>query len=237
MNYMLDLWTLQAINHWVASSEFLTNQVLLFNEADIPDLVFVSIIVALWFYQPVRAENSKLYKKRALLTFLAFLPTYLIARIIQTLAHRPRPIFDIPLEIVGDAKIWEATKLSFSNWGSFPSDHAALFLVVTTIVFSLNRRLGVGALILSLYFSFLRVSYGYHWPSDILGGAILGIIVTVIFLKLAPKLNAPLENLLHWGGKHSPALYTGAFMLLADMSQGFNYLRHIGHLFKVQFFH
>ncbi len=74
---------------------------------------------------------------------------------------------------------------------SFPSGHTiAIFAIVTIAYFykkNLGWWLGIGGLIVGL----ARVIVGVHWPSDIVGGVILGILVSIVFYKLLPKKFKP----------------------------------------------
>jgi undecaprenyl-diphosphatase len=66
-----------------------------------------------------------------------------------------------------------------TNWGrgsSFPSDTATLYFALAMVVFSVSRRLGLGAFIwVAVLIAIPRVYLMVHHASDILGGAALGI--------------------------------------------------------------
>lgn len=62
------------------------------------------------------------------------------------------------------------------NWSSFPSDHAVFFFLAATGVFFMSRRIGVLAYLwVALVICFPRLYMGFHWPTDILAGGLLGV--------------------------------------------------------------
>jgi len=73
------------------------------------------------------------------------------------------------------------------NNPSFPSSHTALAAVLATFMWQLRRDWGVIAFILVALVGFGRVMVGVHYPWDILGGALIGIIGTVLVLKFWPR--------------------------------------------------
>jgi len=63
-----------------------------------------------------------------------------------------------------------------SDW-SFPSGHAgACFAVASVLFFCLPRRFGIPALVLAALISFSRLYVGAHYPTDVLGGMMIGCI-------------------------------------------------------------
>lgn len=60
---------------------------------------------------------------------------------------------------------------------SFPSGHTMASVISTVILFQENKKFGIAALILTILIAFSRMYLFVHFPSDILGGAILGILI------------------------------------------------------------
>ncbi|QWF80050.1 phosphatase PAP2 family protein [Amycolatopsis sp. CA-230715] len=60
---------------------------------------------------------------------------------------------------------------------SFPSNHTVVFAAFTGAVFLLNRAWGVLALVATLVMGFSRVYVGAHYPHDVLGGLVVGILI------------------------------------------------------------
>jgi undecaprenyl-diphosphatase len=70
---------------------------------------------------------------------------------------------------------------------SFPSGHAAFYFAIATVVYLYNRKLGILFFLASFLMGVARVFVGVHWPLDIIGGALVGIISGWIIFKLFNK--------------------------------------------------
>lgn len=89
---------------------------------------------------------------------------------IKNLVQRPRP-----------CQIDTAVALLIPMPGeySFPSGHTLHSFTASVIVFLHYRRAGIAALLLAALIAFSRMYLFVHFPTDILGGIILGILVAV----------------------------------------------------------
>lgn len=124
-------------------------------------------------------KSSFFYKKFFFL--LEGLTAGVLARLgveaFRLFVHRPRPFLADPT-IFG---------LISETSSSFPSGHASFFFGLATVVYRHNKRWGfwffVGAGIIGL----ARIAAGVHYPSDILGGAVLGIAVGLLVNKFFKK--------------------------------------------------
>ena len=69
--------------------------------------------------------------------------------------------------------------------GAFPSGHASSAFACAAVLAWASPRLRVPAFVLAAAIAWSRVYVGVHWPLDVLGGAILGVLVSTVLLKLA----------------------------------------------------
>lgn len=60
---------------------------------------------------------------------------------------------------------------------SFPSGHTASGVAAAYAVWLQNRKLGAPALVLAAFIAFTRLYLYVHFPTDVLGGAVLGIVL------------------------------------------------------------
>lgn len=144
-------------------------------------LAILLVIIALW---PIRRYRM----------FFAAVLSGAIARLalkplILVFIHRARPYIALPTahNVIGP-QLGE-------EFQSFPSGHAVFFFALAMAIFMYNRKWGwvffAGATLMGL----ARIAGGIHWPSDILGGAIIGILTAWVTLRFIPALRPrPLEK-------------------------------------------
>jgi len=73
---------------------------------------------------------------------------------------------------------------TLDGWSSFPSDHAAMYFSLSVGICFISRKLGLLALAFSaIFICFSRVYMGHHFLSDVLAGAMIGGLSSVIILK------------------------------------------------------
>jgi undecaprenyl-diphosphatase len=67
------------------------------------------------------------------------------------------------------------------DWSSFPSDHAAVFFSLAMSIFFVWRTSGIAALsYVFLFIAMPRLYLGFHYPTDIVEGALIGIVLALI---------------------------------------------------------
>ena len=100
----------------------------------------------------------------------------LVSRVITHFWQRPRPYVAHPHDTI--------LLVAPSNAPSFPSDHAVAAFAIAFVVAVIGRRMGAlflaGASVLAL----ARVFAGLHYPGDVFGGALIGLVSAVLVLRL-----------------------------------------------------
>lgn len=102
---------------------------------------------------------------------------WFLARILKYIFHIPRPFMT-----------HDILPLVFEKGYSFPSEHTTVFFALATAVYFLNRRTGFWMYILAFIIGISRIIIGVHYPVDILAGAVLGIFIGFIFIKIFKKI-------------------------------------------------
>jgi len=183
--------------------------------------VLVAIFYWLWFrYDPPDQRKRAILATTALGSLVAVLATRVLV-ILLPFRDRPlvRPELHLHLPLDPD--------LSLRTWSAFPSDHAVLSFALATGFWMVSRPTGIFAFIHSaLIICMPRMYYGLHHPSDLLGGALIGILF-VRLLTLEVVSRPVMVRVLYLEQRHRGVFYLCFFLLLQQMVVLFNNLRAV----------
>ncbi len=224
----LDLSIFHAINGFCGQNPKLDQFLIQLDFSAAKGLAFMGSFGALWFQRTKDQERTKDQAKRRetlIIMIFAILLSIIAARAAANLLpFRIRPMFvpDIgyhaPLLSVGN----------YENWSSFPSDTATYFFVITTGFWLLSRWLGVLWACFSTIVILARVYLGIHYPSDVLGGALLGIGLTLAMNNqfAHARIAAPILAM----EQRAPAIFYGLlFPVLFETATIFHFTRVMRH--------
>ena len=184
--------------------------------------VFVPLVV-LWFSPDHIARRGRITLGLAGACFGT-----LISVLLQKHLHvAVRPLFDPSLHLYQgfhlDPTVWD-------RFDSFPSDTATLYFALSTVIFLEWRWAGVLAYIWSfITVGICRVAMGFHYPSDVAGGIILGVGTVYLFSSI-PLFTNWTQYQLERSEARKPWIYAALFLFLADAYSQFQGLQGVMHL-------
>ncbi len=130
-------------------------------------------LLLLFFSGYIKREKLYLFWVTAISATIA---RFGVTEFIRFFYHRPRPFSVLP-----------AHQLIIDNSWSFPSGHSTFFFAMAAAVYCYNKKWGIGFFVAALLMNTSRVIAGVHYPSDILGGMIIGITVAYIVFYFAHR--------------------------------------------------
>ena len=71
---------------------------------------------------------------------------------------------------------------------SFPSGHTLASFEAATVLLIRDKRLGIPALVLAVAIAFSRLYLYVHYPTDVLAGIVLGVLIGIFACKTVDKL-------------------------------------------------
>jgi undecaprenyl-diphosphatase len=134
----------------------------------------VTALVLLW---------RKQYRKYGIILIVGLITGVLVGNVfLKNLIERPRPCWIDP-----------SITLLITNPTdySFPSGHTLASVISATILTLTNKKFGYIAIPLAILITFSRLYLYVHFPSDVLGAALLGLLIGVLVFigisRLIPK--------------------------------------------------
>lgn len=211
------------INQYARQSD--TFDSLVFFIADEPLLKGGILVVFLWVGWTYPYPDKIAKRQFVISTLYAVVAALLFAKILRYfLPFRLRPLHDGNL---GFRLPYHVSSETLWNWSSFPSDTAAMLFALSAGLFFISRRIGIFAILYSFLFGCLpRIYLGYHYPTDIAAGAVIGILGAAIFSL--PEIRTQLARLpLMWSKKYPVIFYPGLFLITCEIGSIFENTRRI----------
>ncbi len=157
-------WT---ILHWIQDTlvcpalDFLMPKITLLGDGD-----------AVWLLAAAALLITKKYRRYGVLLLVALALGVLTGNLtLKPLIARPRPCW-----------VDESVRLLIPNTTdySFPSGHTLSSVIGATVLTKANAKFGLAAIPLAALIAFSRLYLYVHYPTDILGAAVLGVAIGLL---------------------------------------------------------
>jgi undecaprenyl-diphosphatase len=219
----VDLYLLQFLNSF-AHRSYLFDAAVSFL-ADQPLLKGALLTSALWlgWFRPDPSQKRR--RELVISTLAATITSVFLAKLIRhLLPFRLRPIHDAAS---GVTLPYHVSSESLWNWSSFPSDTAAMVFALAGGLLLMRGRWGWLAILYSLVvIGIPRIYLGYHYPSDVIAGALIGFLTALIMGR--DEIRTPLSKpFLAWSQHYPGPFYCALFLLTYEVATVFENTRQI----------
>lgn len=147
-------------------------------------MVFISSINDIglvWIFAGIALLFFKKYRKNGWIVLFSLLTGLLIANVLlKNVVQRVRPC-DINTAV-------ELLIARPDDW-SFPSGHTTSSFAAAAALMYADKKMGIPAYILAAVMAFSRMYLYVHYPTDILGGIVIGTLSAVIVIFIYRKVN------------------------------------------------
>lgn len=175
MNY--DLF--QTINNWSGHYKWLDETMIFFSDKAL--LLYAIGLALLW------VASSSAGKRTALFAGITGGVGLLLNFLISLVYFEPRPFISHSVNLL----------IPHAADASFPSDHTTGAFCIALAIFLRNQKIGTPFLLLAIATGFSRIFVGHHYPGDVLASVIVGLVTSLIILRIQHKLEPIFKGTLY----------------------------------------
>lgn len=167
-----DLWIVHAVNQFARRSWLLDKMVgTLANNILLTSGMITALFWYVWARESPRRERDRSYVLASVVLTTAALAAARAMALLLPFRERPWVSSDVHLRTP-----YGGEGFPLIHWSSFPSDHAVMYFSLATGLWLVSRRLGIFAFCHAILFVCIPLIYfGYHFPTDLIAGALLGM--------------------------------------------------------------
>ena len=148
-------------------------------DALLPKLTLLGEAGAIWIAVAIGLLLTKKYRKYGVCLSLALVAGLLICNVgLKNIVARPRPCWLESIDLL----------VKNPRDYSFPSGHTSNGFAGAVTIFSYYRKAGILSLLMAAVIAFSRLYFFVHYPTDILGGIVLGTLDALLAVYLVKRL-------------------------------------------------
>jgi membrane-associated phospholipid phosphatase len=166
------------------------------------------------------SQGTHLSRARCVAIALAVAAAFVLTRLIAFSASFPRPTADglrVPIDPARFAELMHG----MTGFGAFPSDHAALYFALAAGLFAWSRKLGWAGIVVASILSLARVGVGFHYPSDVVAGALIGAVLGKVMIELQRRSPHFFDMAVRLFDDHPSVMYPALFVAAIDFTAHF----------------
>ena len=183
LDEVIFLW----VNGWAGKFTALDEVMRLIASDYLVPVTLALILFALWF-AGTDLETRERYQIGILVAVFAVVLANSSIEVLNNFYFRDRPFLNHEVELL----FYRPTD------SSFPSNSAAAAFAITGSVGLFHRRLAIVIVSLAALYAFSRVYVGVHYPLDVLGGAVFGLVAVPIAAVVVGVMRPVLLLSLRW---------------------------------------
>lgn len=167
----LFLW----INGFVGQYSYLDNAIALVASDYLVPVSLALSLIGLWFIGG-DPDTRKCNQVGLFMSLTSMALSNLVVSLINIIYYRPRPFDNTELDV--SILFYQPTD------SSFPANSIAASMGIAATVWTINRFIGSIMLLVVGLYAFSRIYVGIHYPFDIVAGAAIGGIMTLMVVRL-----------------------------------------------------
>jgi len=136
----------------------------------------IYIVIIFIFYITYKGRVPE--RKALILTLISLPILIIIIKAIHLFFYEPRPFISLDIDPL----------ISHQSDASFPSRHTAIMSAIAFAYLYCKSKWTPMLILFTLWVGLSRIYVGVHYPLDIVGGVLVGIVAAIVSLKLKDLL-------------------------------------------------